>query len=117
MKRSTLRLRNRFNNKRNTRRFKNWKSIQRMVFQCNRCAYCRKLLRGEVHVDHVRPLSHSTSDRINNYSNLVVACKNCNKIKGCTVGVEYPEWVARRKSKFRQADYKYLLKLAEEMKR
>ncbi len=116
MKQSTLYLRKRFNQKKSTGRFKNWKQIQRWVFQCGRCAYCRKPLHGEIHIDHVRPLSHSSSNRINQYSNLVISCKTCNKLKSDKVGIEYPEWIKRRKEKYKNADYKTLIKLSEEAK-
>ena len=116
MKQSTLYLRKRFNQKKSTGRFKNWKKIQRYCYQINRCAFCCKPLHGEVHVDHIRPLSHSTSNKINQYSNLVVACKTCNKMKSDKTGIQYPEWIRRRKEKFKNTDYKTLIKLSEEAK-
>lgn len=116
MKRSTLILRKRFQQKKATNRFKNWKKIQREVWQCNRCSYCRKPLYGEIHIDHVRPLSHSKSDRINNYSNLVICCKTCNRLKLDKTDVEYPDWIIRRKKKFKNCSYGDLLRIAEEMK-
>lgn len=116
MKQSTLRLRKKFQQKKVTKRFKNWKQIQRWCWQLNRCAYCRKVLSGEVHLDHVRPLSHSTSDRINNYNNLVICCKICNKLKSDNTGVDYPEWINRRKQRFRNMHYRDLIKLSEEIK-
>jgi len=117
MKQSTLYLRNRFNLKKTTRRFKNWKQIQRWVYQANLCAFCRKPLHGEIHIDHIRPISHSTSNRINQYSNLVISCPTCNKMKSDKTGVQYPEWVKRRKDKYARADYKTLLQISEEAKR
>lgn len=115
MKQSTLILRKKFQQKKTTRRFRNWKKIQRWVYQCGRCAYCRRMLSGEVHIDHVRPLSHSRSQRINNYSNLVISCKTCNKLKSDTTGVEYPEWIIRRKRRAKNASYIDLLRLSEEI--
>lgn len=116
MKQSTIYLRNRFNQKKSTRRFKNWKQIQLNLYQCRRCAYCKRPLHNEHQIDHVRPLSHSKSLRVNQYSNLVVTCKTCNKLKSDKTGVKYPEWVKRRKKKYRKADYKTLLELSEEAK-
>ena len=116
MKKSTLILRKRFQQKKATNRFKNWKKIQRWVYQCNRCAHCRKVLSGEVHIDHIRPLSHSKSPRINNYSNLVISCKTCNRLKSDQTGVDYPEWINRRKRNYRYAPYSELIKLSEEIK-
>ena len=116
MKQSTLRLRKKFQQKKATNRFKNWKKIQREVFQSNRCAYCRRVLTGEVDLDHVIPLSHSKSDRINNYSNLVICCKTCNRLKLDRTGIDYPEWIIRRKKRFKNCSYSDLLKISEEIR-
>lgn len=43
----------------------------------NRCAYCRKA--GQMTIDHVVPLSRGGRHSI---SNLVPACRSCNKQKG-----------------------------------
>ena len=116
MKKSTIILRRKFNQKKTTNRFRNWKKIQRWVYQLNRCAYCRKTLGGEVHIDHVSPLSHSKSQRINNYANLVISCKTCNRLKSDQTGVDYPEWINRRKRNYRYTPYSELIKLSEEIK-
>lgn len=116
MKQSTLRLRKRFQQKKATNRFKNWKRIQRYVYQMNRCAWCLKPLRGEVHIDHVRPISHSRSVRINDYNNLVISCKTCNRLKLDQTGFKYPTWITRRKNKCRNTQYIDLIKLSEEIK-
>lgn len=116
MKQSTVQLRKRFNQKKTSNRFKNWKQIQRYVFQLGRCAWCLKPLHGEVHIDHVRPLSHSKSKRINNYTNLVVSCKTCNRLKADQTGFAYPNWITRRKNKCKNTPYTDLIKLSEEIK-
>ena len=116
MKQSTKKLRRKFQQKKTTNRFRNWKKIQRWVWQCNRCAYCRKPLLGEVQIDHVRPVSHYKSERINNYNNLVLTCRTCNRLKLDKTGVEYPEWILRRKRKTQYTAYKDLLKIAEEIR-
>ena len=116
MKQSTLILRKRFQQKKATNRFKNWKQIQREVWQANRCAYCLKPLCGEVHIDHVRPISHSKSNRINNYSNLVISCKTCNRLKLDKTGIEYPDWIIRRKNHYKKCSYGDLIRISEEMK-
>lgn len=116
MKQSTILLRKRFSQKKKTTRFRNWKLIQRYVYQANRCAYCLKPLHGEVHVDHVRPISRSKSNRVNDYANLVVSCKTCNRLKLDQTGFKYPEWIIRRKNKCKHTPYIDLIKLAEEIK-
>lgn len=116
MKQSTRLLRNRFNKKKTTQRFKNWKLIQRYLVQANLCCFCKKPLHGEVHIDHVNPISHSSSNRVNNYSNLVITCKICNKIKSDKTGIQYPEWVKRRKNKLKNVKYADKIKLSEEIK-
>lgn len=116
MKQSTLKIRKRFEQKKATRRFKNWKLVQRYCFQGNRCAWCKKTLNGEVHIDHVRPISHYRSEKINNYNNLVISCKTCNKLKSDQTGFVYPEWILRRKQKCKIASYSDLIKIAEEIR-
>lgn len=38
-------------------------------------------------------------------------------MKSDKTGVQYPEWVKRRKDKYARADYKTLLQISEEAKR
>ena len=59
--------------------------------QRGRCAYCRKkLVVGEVHLDHVVPLALGGVDK---FSNLQLACAPCNQAKHATA----PEAFAREK--------------------
>jgi 5-methylcytosine-specific restriction endonuclease McrA len=46
------------------------------------CAYCgRKPPEGEIHIDHVTPVSAGGTNQI---TNLVAACADCNRGKGPT---------------------------------
>jgi 5-methylcytosine-specific restriction endonuclease McrA len=41
-------------------------------------------------VDHIVPLFHLGT---NNYSNLVLCCKECNESKGAKLGCKKPDWI------------------------
>ena len=112
MKRQTQRLRNQFNNKKNTTRFHNWYTIQRFAIQMNRCGYCFRVLNGNAQIDHVNPVC-SGNKSVNNYSNLIICCKTCNRLKGIKRGVEYPRWIVERKNKLSKLNRKDLLLLAK----
>lgn len=116
MKKSTIKYRKQFEKRKANKSYWNWRDIQQYVFQINRCAYCRRSLSDDRQVDHVNPISHATSKSVNYRSNWVISCPTCNKIKSDTAGVEYPQWVARRKEKFKKMKHTELLKLARRMK-
>ena len=50
-----------------------------LAAQKHRCAYCKKRLRGNYHVDHIRAVSVGGSNARNN---LQVTCASCNTSKG-----------------------------------
>jgi 5-methylcytosine-specific restriction endonuclease McrA len=50
-----------------------------LAFQKNKCAVCRKSLRGGYHLDHIVPLSRGGK---NADSNIQLTCPKCNQEKG-----------------------------------
>lgn len=50
------------------------------------CAYCATPLFGRYHVDHMRPLSR---DGTNDWTNLAIACPECNQRKGVRTAEEF----------------------------
>ena len=70
-----------FEKQKETPFFKDWKREQ-WFCQYQRCAWCRKhieLYSPETHVDHIKPLMWWGT---NEYTNLVLSCKECNIQKG-----------------------------------
>lgn len=52
-----------------------------------RCAYCdRSLAYGEIHIDHIIPLSKGGT---NDFENLALSCKPCNLHKGARTPEEW----------------------------
>lgn len=92
-----------FQNRYNTDRFRNWKRLQ-LLYQNWKCAYCRCDLHGiKYEIDHVRPLysARKKTSRLNNYSNLVISCRECNRKKGISTNYSYPEWIKKNRDKIR----------------
>ncbi len=75
-----------FEEQKKTDFFKDWKREQ-YYCQNKQCAWCRKpidLYSPNTHVDHIKPLMWWGT---NEYTNLLLACKECNEEKGdSTVG-------------------------------
>ena len=61
--------------------------VQQMVRDQGRiCAYCEASLNGSYHVDHMIPLSRGGR---NDWTNLAIACENCNLSKGSMTVEEF----------------------------
>lgn len=60
--------------------------------QSDRCAYCRKALRGKFHVDHILPLSMGGT---NDPKNLQLTCGSCNTSKGSRHPLEHARLTGR----------------------
>jgi 5-methylcytosine-specific restriction endonuclease McrA len=63
-----------------------WKKIRQVVLRRDEyvCAYCNRQVSGrDATVDHIIPrhLAHTTDVDIDNYSNLITACRSCNSSK------------------------------------
>ena len=54
--------------------------------QKDKCAYCRKLLRGKGHVDHILAIAKGGS---NDRRNLQLTCEICNKRKNARDAIEF----------------------------
>lgn len=60
--------------------------------QAGKCAYCRKSLRADCHVDHILALSKGgTNDR----QNLQLTCGKCNRSKGARDPIEFAQSTGR----------------------
>jgi 5-methylcytosine-specific restriction endonuclease McrA len=63
------------------------KEVRQMVRdQGGVCAYCESSLSGSYHVDHMIPLSRGGR---NDWTNLAIACRNCNLSKGSMTVEEF----------------------------
>ena len=63
------------------------------IKQGDRCFYCKKILNGAGEFDHKQPISRGGS---NLASNLVLACRTCNRDKRDKTAEEYIQWLSDR---------------------
>ena len=68
-----------FERKKLTKAFRMWRYKQYKEVQKGLCHYCKQPIQGAWTTDHIIPISRGGTST---YSNLVVACWDCNKSKG-----------------------------------